>query len=102
MKKTLALKLKEINSTMKKEGFIIEGFFGSHAREENKVDSDLDLLYRLDEKFYKKNTGFLAFQKLNEIKQIISKKVNKKIDLAPLNNLSQTGKKYILSEVIYV
>ncbi|MHA1540697.1 MAG: nucleotidyltransferase family protein [Alphaproteobacteria bacterium] len=102
MKKELAEKLKKINISMKKHGFIIEGFFGSHARGDAKKTSDLDLLYSINNVFLSQNKGFAYFQKLEEIKSILSKKLKKEIDLAPKNNLSKTGEKYILSEVIYV
>jgi len=84
------------------DGFIIDGIFGSYARDEETEKSDVDILYHLDEKFYKKYSGFTGFQKLDEIKKIISQTLNKKIDLAPKTNLSKTAKKYILNEVVYV
>jgi len=84
------------------DGFIIDGIFGSYARDEETQKSDVDILYHLNQTFYEKYSGFIGFQKLDEIKKIISQKLNKKIDLAPKTNLSKTAKKYILSEVVYV
>ena len=84
------------------DGFIIDGIFGSYAREEETEDSDVDILYHLEDNFYKKYNGFSGFKKLDEIKKMISKSLNKSIDLAPKTNLSKTAKKYILSEVVYV
>lgn len=84
------------------DGFIIDGIFGSYARNEETDSSDVDILYHLNQNFYEKYSGFIGFQKLDEIKQTISKSLNKKIDLAPKTNLSKTAKKYILSEVVYV
>jgi len=91
------LKLKLAN-----DGFIIDGIFGSYARDESTPESDVDILYHLDELFYNKYSGFVGFQKLDEIKKYISLSLNKKIDLAPKTNLSKTAKKYILNEVVYV
>jgi len=84
------------------DGFIIDGIFGSYAREEETENSDVDILYHLEDRFYKKYRGFSGFQKLDEIKKMISKSLNKNIDLAPKTNLSKTAKKYILNEVVYV
>ena len=84
------------------DGFIIDGIFGSYARDEETAQSDVDILYHLNPIFYKKYSGFTGFQKLDEIKKTISKSLNKKIDLAPKTNLSKTAKKYILDEVVYV
>ena len=95
-------KIKSLKETLKNDGFIIDGIFGSFAREENTQDSDVDILYHLDDIFYEKYSGFTGFKKLDEIKSFISEAIGKKIDLAPKNNLSKTAQKYILNEVIYV
>ena len=97
LKKTKALK-----EILIKDGFVIDGIFGSYARGDYTDKSDVDILYHLDKVFFDKYRGFIGFKKLDEIKQIISKEFNKKIDLAPIDNLSQTAKKYILKDVIYV
>lgn len=94
--------IKEIKENLLHEGFIIDGIFGSYAREDYKQNSDVDILYHLDEKFYSKYSGFFGFKKLDNIKQIISEKLNKKVDLAPLTNLSKSAKKHILKDVVYV
>ena len=95
-------KIKSLKDTLKSDGFIIDGIFGSYARDEYTKDSDVDILYHLNEIFYKKYSGFIGFKKLDEIKKIISTTIDKKIDLAPKNNLSKTAQKYILDEVVYV
>jgi len=95
-------KIKSLKNTLKDEGFIIDGIFGSFARGENTKNSDVDILYHLNDVFYKKYSGFIGFKKLDEIKKYISKSIGKKIDLAPKTNLSKTASKYILDEIIYV
>jgi len=62
----------------------------------------VDILYHLDKLFFDKYSGFIGFKRLDEIKQIISKEIKRDVDLAPSDNLSQTAKKYILKDVIYV
>jgi len=102
MNEQMLQQIKSLKKSLGEDGFIIDGIFGSYARDEFTPQSDLDLLYHLEDSFYKKYKGFMGFKKLDEIKEFISKKVDKKIDLAPKNNLSNTAKKYILGEVIYV
>lgn len=94
--------IKLFKNQFKSDGFIIDGIFGSFARNENNPNSDLDILYHLEKDFYNKYNGFIGFKRLDEIKNQISLKLGMKIDLAPKNNLSRTAQKYILDEVIYV
>jgi predicted nucleotidyltransferase len=94
--------LKALNNELRDEGFVIDGVFGSYARGEQSEASDIDLLYHLDEKFYAKYGGFAGFKRLDEIKRLLAQRLQKEVDLAPANNLSQTAKKYILGEVVYV
>lgn len=94
--------IKSLKEILQNDGFIIDGVFGSYARNENLKDIDVDILYHLDKIFYDKYSSFIGFKKLDEIKQFISKKLDKKIDLAPFSNLSQTAKNHILKDVIYV
>ncbi len=95
-------KLRLLKKELAKEGFIIEGLFGSYARGDFSKDSDIDLLYRLEPTFLKKYRGFIGFKRLDEIKNYLATQLQTTVDLAPLNNLSVTGKKYILDEAIDV
>jgi hypothetical protein len=94
--------LKTLKPSLQKEGFIIDGIFGSYARGDFTENSDVDILYHLEPLFMEKYGGFIGFKKLNDIKVQISSLLKKDVDLAPINNLSETGKKYILSEIVYV
>jgi len=102
MNKKVLSTIRVLKEKLQDDGFIIDGIFGSYARSEENKNSDLDILYHLDESFYEKYRGFIGFKRLDEIKALISEKTEKKIDLAPKNNLSKTAQKYILSEVVYV
>jgi len=95
-------KITNLKKLFLNDGFIIDGIFGSYARGEETQKSDVDILYHLNQTFYEKYSGFKGFQKLDEIKTIISQTLNKNIDLAPKTNLSKTAQKYILNEVVYV
>ena len=101
-KNEIIIKLSALKPKLKQDGMRIIGIFGSYARGDYSKNSDVDILYHLDGVFFDKYSGFMGFKRLDEIKQIISKEIEKKVDLAPYDNLSQTGKKYILKDVIYV
>ena len=98
----LLIKLKPLKRSLQKDGFIIDGIFGSYARGDNDNDSDVDILYHLDKLFFDKYRGFAGFKRLDKIKQIISEELGRDVDLAPRNNMSLTAKKYILKDVINV
>lgn len=98
----LITKLKKLKPFLEKEGFVIDGLFGSYARGEQIRTSDIDLLYHLDSMFLEQFGGFIGFKKLDEIKKVIEKELDLRVDLAPSNNLSKTAQKYILRDVIYV
>jgi len=102
MQEDILKKLKLLKKSLISEGFIIDGIFGSYARGDFSNDSDVDILYHLDDTFYKNNMGFMGFKRINEIKHMLSEYIEKKVDFAPKNNLSKTAKKYILKDVIYV
>lgn len=102
MQKELLDKIKSLKENLKADGFIIDGVFGSYAREDNTQNSDLDILYHLEDSFYVKYDGFIGFKRLDEIKSLVSDTIDKKVDFAPKNNLSKTAQKYILKDIIYV
>ncbi|MBN2781799.1 MAG: nucleotidyltransferase domain-containing protein [Campylobacterales bacterium] len=102
MQQEMLDKIKILKESLRVDGFIIDGIFGSYARDDQKESSDVDILYHLDDIFYTKYCGFAGFQKLEEIKRKVSDFIEKKVDFAPKNNLSKTAQKHILKDVIYV
>ena len=96
----LILKLRELKQVLWREGFVIDGLFGSYARGDFTKESDVDILYHVEKTFIEKYRGFSALHRLDEIKKFLSKELEKKIDLAPKNSLSGTGKQFILPEVL--
>lgn len=68
------------------------GLFGSHARSEQKEDSDVDILVD----FVKTPSFFELF----DIENTISKELNKKVDLVTLNSLSKHIKPYIMNDLV--
>lgn len=102
MQNEILEKIRSLKEVLKADGFIIDGIFGSYARKDFDDSSDVDILYHLNENFYIKYDGFSGFKKLDEIKEFIGSSIKKKVDFAPINNLSKTARKYILKDVIYV
>lgn len=102
MNAALLKKLKELKEKYQSEGFEIVGLFGSFARNQETSDSDIDLLYKISERFVEKNMGFFALARLETIREELENELGKEVDLSAENNLSRTGQRYILSELIHV
>ena len=102
MKKSLMDDLKRVKKVLEKDGFIIDGVFGSVSRDEEKDHSDIDILYSINQKFLDKYGSFKAFKKLEEIKDFLKTQLKRDVDLAPKNNLSNSAKKYILKDMVHV
>ena len=95
-------KIKKINLELAEDGYQIKGIFGSFAKNSNNESSDIDLLFDLDESFNRKYKGFSACERLEEIENYMSKKLDIPVDTVRISSLGTIGKKYILKEVIYV
>ncbi len=96
-------KIKKIKPKYEKEGLIILGLFGSYAKDKATENSDIDLLYDINSKeFCKKNPGFKAFSRLNEIKKELKDIFGKEVDLATIDNHNETFKNFALQGAIYV
>ncbi len=104
MKQDLLDKLIELKPELQKEGITIIGIFGSYARGDYTDESDVDILYEIDnpQKFVKEYNGWGAFTKLAETKEYISKKLGKRVDFVSKNSLNMVGKKFILRDLKYV
>lgn len=102
MNKDIIEPLKIFKKTYEAEGFIIIGVFGSFARSEEKPESDIDILYRLDEVALRKHPGYKFFDLYNKIKIELKCALNLEVDLADEDALGPVGKKYILPELVHV
>lgn len=72
------------------------GLFGSYARKEQTVDSDIDLLVELEE-----NTQNIYEIKMG-LRNYFKKKLNKDVDIAREKYLKPRVKNEILKDVLYV
>ncbi len=94
--------LKSAKEKYASEGFHILGVFGSFARGEATSQSDIDILYEVDENFIGNYRGFAAFSRLNDIKNELKKSFGRDVDIAANSGLSRTAKKYIKRDLLHV
>ena len=94
--------LKHAKQKYATEGFNIVGIFGSYARNEATKESDIDILYELDESFIKHYKGFDAFARLSAIKQELKNFFGIDVDIAAKSGLSRTAQKYIMKDLQHV
>jgi uncharacterized protein len=102
LNKLIHKKIQTLKSKYEPEGFIILGIFGSFVRNEETDNSDIDILYEINDTFLKKYIGWDSFIRLDEIKKEISRELLHKIDMADKNALNNVARKYIIPEVVNV
>lgn len=102
MNQILLNKIKNQKKVLLQDGFEIVAVFGSFAKGQENIDSDIDLLYDIKPVFLEKYGGFQAFAKINEIRKILKELLGREIDLATIDNHSKTFKNYALKDTIYV
>jgi uncharacterized protein len=102
MKKIILEKIKLEKQKYKLEGFLIVGIFGSFARLEENLQSDLDILYELSNEFLSSYDGWDLYFRINQIKLELENALNLHIDLANKDALDDVGKYFILQDLVYV
>lgn len=102
MNRELLEKIRKKKIELEPEGFILIGYFGSYARREETSSSDLDILFRVTDKFLNENSGLSFFGRYESIKKELESTLEIKVELADMDALGKTGRKYILPEVINV
>ena len=88
--------LKQIKPYYEKKGFIIEGLFGSYARDEATEKSDIDILIEI-----KKNTSDI-YAKKSALKKDLEAYFQKKVDIARRKYLTPLAKDVIKDDLIHV
>jgi len=103
MKATILNQLKQLKSQYQKIGFYIVGVFGSYARDQQTPQSDIDIVYQIDEKFINRYGGWGAIVQLEKIKDEIGTILGiSKVDLATFDSNNQTLQRAIKEDMIYV
>ena len=95
-------KLKKIKNKYISEGFEIVGIFGSYARGDEDIFSDIDIAYRLDhDKFFKDN-AFKKLLRIEEIKKELEFNFQKKVDIVSLNSNNKRLNESIKKEIVLI
>lgn len=103
-KQEILSKLHILKDKYKNDGFSIIGVFGSVARDEAKDNSDIDILYKIDniDEYLKKYSGWDSINHIVDTKAKLEKELNHKIDFVDIETLNNIGKKYILEDLVYI
>ena len=88
----ISINTKQIQSVCDEENIIYLGLFGSRARGDTNIKSDVDLLVEFD--------GIKSYFELARIQQELESIFKSKVDLVMKNNIKQTLKPYILKDLI--
>lgn len=85
IKEPILLYLKELKPNLQKEGISEIGLFGSFAKDEATIYSDIDIFIKTTKTFDNKYKGFAYFSFLENLRKQIAKKFNKEVDLCDLS-----------------
>ncbi|MBS9782691.1 MAG: nucleotidyltransferase domain-containing protein [Arcobacter sp.] len=90
-----------LKNDLSSKGIINLALFGSYAKDEQGVYSDIDIAIKKDIKILEKNGVYFYFEILNDIKEKIQKKFHRNVDIFDLDSTSEL-KENITKELIYV
>ncbi len=93
--------LGEIKAELAIDGISKIGLFGSFARDEDGVYSDIDIAIKKDDDYLKTRTAYDYFDEVSKIKQLIREKFYRNSDIFDLDSNSSM-KKEIMKDLIYV
>ena len=102
IKEPILLYLKELKPKLAKEGITEIGLFGSFAKEEATIYSDIDVFVKTTDEFCNKHIGFAGFGFLEDLRQDIAKHFNKEVDLCDIAGFNDERKAKFLEGAIYV
>jgi predicted nucleotidyltransferase len=93
--------LKEIKSELEKDGISKIALFGSFARNEQSVYSDIDIAIQKENNYLVQRSAYDYFEEVSKIKNLIRKKFHRNSDIFDLDSNSNM-KKSISKDLIYV
>jgi len=102
MNPALINKLQNLKKRYLKEGFEIVGIFGSYARGEEDLYSDIDIAYKLNHNKFYKDDAFEKLFRLEEIQNELEKNLKKRVDIVSLNSPNERLKNEIEKEIIKI
>jgi predicted nucleotidyltransferase len=94
--------LHHYNKKYQEEGFSLVSLFGSYARDENDIFSDIDLTYKINHEIFFKDNAFAKLAKIDEIKKELEDKFHKKVDLIPANTSNTQIQKTLQKEQVFI
>lgn len=100
-KNNILLYLQEIKSELSKDGIVSLALFGSFARNEQSVYSDIDIAIEKEHDYLKNKTAYNYFDEIAKIKALIQNKFHRNSDIFDLDSDS-TMKKNIERDLLYV
>jgi len=93
--------LREIKNELQSDGISTLALFGSFAREDDGVYSDIDIAIAKDSDYLKNRSAYTYFDEINKIKTMIQKKFHRNSDIFDLDSDS-VMKKNIMKDLVYV
>lgn len=93
--------LQELRPEVEKDGITMLALFGSYAKGEETVYSDIDIAFAKNDTFLKEGGATKYFDIVSKIKEKIGKKFHRNVDIFDLNAQSPFQKS-IEKELIYV
>ena len=101
IKEPILLYLKELKPKLEKEGITEIGLFGSFAKDEATIYSDIDIFIKTTNEFRKKHLGFAGFGFLEDLRQDIAKHFNKEVDLCDMMGVKKEKRAEFFEGAIY-
>lgn len=103
IKEPILLYLKELKPALQKEGIVEIGLFGSFAKDEATINSDIDIFIRTTEAFWGKyESGFECASFLDDFRVKIAKRFKKEVDLCDIARFDRAKMDDFLEGAIYV
>jgi uncharacterized protein len=90
-----------LKNELSSKGIVQIGLFGSFAKDNQTVYSDIDIAIKKDKAYLEKNGVYSYFEILNSIKENIQNKFHRNVDIFDLDSNSEL-KKTIEKELLYV
>lgn len=100
-KENILAYLKDIKSELAQDGIVSLALFGSFARNEENIYSDIDVAIKKEKDYLKTRTAYTYFEEVSKIKEMIQKKFHRNSDIFDLDSDSPM-KKNIQQELQYV
>jgi predicted nucleotidyltransferase len=93
--------LHEMKSELRQSGIVQLGLFGSYARNENTLYSDIDIAIKKEDNYLQNRNAYTYFDEVSKIKQRIFEKFHRSSDIFDLDSRSSM-KESIMKDIIYV